>query len=178
MGPFGIIYADATIGRAAPNRLQATAFVNVGINEHPSASAWLLNVFRAPGDGGTVTAQVSTDVSWHGVIAGNGAAGTGASVTITLAVMDDATTVASTVVHAREIRESALSIGGIDAIGSAPANLTVILQRGRLYELRLTVTCEATSGLIGAATHCIFGPSEVYDDGYVDWGTRTILFAE
>jgi hypothetical protein len=136
-----------------------------------------VNNFRAPGEGSSVTAQVSSDVSWQGVLAGNGVAGTGASVTIRLSVTDGASTIASTVVHTMELRESALSAGGADDIGSDSASLTAILVPGRLYQLQLTVTCEATSGLIGAATHCIFGPSDTYDDGYVTWDRRTILFA-
>jgi hypothetical protein len=137
----------------------------------------LTNNFRVPGEGSAVTAQVSSDVSWKGVIAGNGAGGTGAAVTITLAVLEGERTVGSTVVHTREQREGALTLGGADDIGSDTANFQVVLVPGRVYTLRLTLTCEAFSGLIGAATHCVFGPSDLYDAGYVAWGTRSILFA-
>jgi hypothetical protein len=178
-GPLGIVYADAVYGGAPnENRLMASAWVNAGINERPSASAWLANNFRALGDGGSVNAHVSTDVSWRGVLAGNGAAGTGASVTIRLELVgDDNRVVASEVVHTLEVRESALSIGGRDDVGNESVDMQAILVPGQLYVLRLTVTCEAYSGLLGVATHCIFGEGEVYDDGYVQWGPRTILFA-
>jgi hypothetical protein len=177
-GPLGIVYADSTFSvEPSANRVQASAWVNIGINEHPSASAWLSNNFRAPGEGSAVTAQVSSDVSWKGVIAGNGAGGTGAAVTITLAVLDGERTIGSAVVHTKEQREGALTIGGADDIGSDSANFLVVLVPGRVYTLRLTVTCEAFSGLIGAATHCVFGAGSVYDAGYVEWGTRSILFA-
>jgi hypothetical protein len=172
------VYADAAIGANTPtNRLEAVAFVNVGINEHPAAKAWLLNHFRAPGEGPAVTAQVSSDVNWKGILAGNGAAGTGATVTITLSIVEGSRTIASEVVHTLSQRESALTVGGFDDIGSAPANLQAVLVPGRLYSLQLTLSCEAFSGLIGVATHCIFGPSDVYEDGYVVWGQRDILFA-
>jgi hypothetical protein len=178
-GPFGIVYAGAEIGAdTSTNRLEASAFVNIGINERPAASAWLSDNFRALGDGATVTAQVSGDVNWQGILAGNGAAGTGATVTITLSIVEGSRTIASEVVHTLSQRESALTVGGFDDIGSAPANLQAVLVPGRLYSLQLTLSCEAFSGLIGVATHCIFGPSDVYEDGHVIWGERNILFAQ
>ena len=177
-GPLGIVYADSNFGAVvAQNRIHASAWVNVGINERPSASAWLSNNFRVPGDGTTpVTAQISTGVNWQGILAGNGAGGTFAGVTITLSVVDQTgQVVASEEVHALEQRESALTVGGFGDINRTDADMQVALPPG-VYELRLTVTCEAGSGLIGAATHCIYGPAEVYDDGFVAWEPRTILF--
>jgi hypothetical protein len=176
-GPLGVLYASAEVGAdLGANQLEASASVNIGINERPTATAWTWNLFRAPGEGPAVTAQVSSAVNWKGVLAGNGAAGTGAAVTIRLAVLEGNRTIASTVVHTLERRESALSAGGADDVGSESADLQAVLVPGRLYELRLSVTCEAYSGLLGVVTHCIFGPSDVYEDGYVHWGERRILF--
>ena len=178
-GLFGIVYADSSYG-AVPgqNRLQVTAYVNVGISERPSASAWLANLFRVPGEGTTpITAQISTGVNWQGVLAGNGAGGTRAAVSITLSVLDeDDRVIASEEVHSLEQRESVLTLGGFGDIDRADVDMSVVLVPGRLYELRLTVTCEASSGFIGVATHCIYGPSDTYDDGFVAWEPRTILF--
>jgi hypothetical protein len=177
-GPLGIVYAEAGFGHdASANRIEAFALVNVGINEHPTGSAWIWNDFRAPGEGSAaIGAQISTDVIWKGVLAGNGAGGTSAAVTITLSVVEDGRTIVSEVVHTLEHRESVLTGGGFDDIGSAPADLQVSLVPGRLYQLRLTLTCASSSGLIGAATHCQFSDNDLYDDGYVDWGPRSILF--
>jgi hypothetical protein len=177
MGPLGIVYADSAYGAlVGQNRAQASAWVNVGINERPSASAWLSNNFRVPGDGTTpVSVQISTGANWQGVLAGNGAGGTFAAVTITLSVLNGSTVVASEEVHSLEQREAALTVGGFGDIDRADVDMQVALAPG-VYELRLTVTCNAGSGLLGAATHCIYGPSEVYDDGFVAWETRTILF--
>ena len=179
-GPLGIKYAEAAGGYdAAKNRIQAWAKVNVGVNEHPSASAWLYNDFVAPGTGSTpVTAQISTTVTWKGVLAGNGAAGTGASVNIVLSVLDAGVTKGSTEVHTLEQREKALTVGGFDDISSAPVSLQLLVVPGRTYELRLTLTCQASSGLIGAATYCAYGPSDLYQEGYVDWGERSVLFSQ
>ena len=178
-GPFGIVYADSTYGVVVnQNRAQASAYVNVGINERPSASAWLANLFRVPGEGTTpITAQISTGVNWQGVLAGNGAGGTRAAVTITLSVLDeDDRVIASEEVHFLELRESVLTLGGFDDIDRTDVDMEVALVPGRLYELRLTLTCEASSGLIRVATHCIYGPSDTYDPGFVAWEPRTILF--
>jgi hypothetical protein len=177
-GPLGIVYADSAIGAIEEqNRLQAVAFVNVGINERPSATAWLFNSFRVPGEGtAPVTAQVSTGVNWQGILAGNGAGGTRAAVTITLSVLSPGgTVVASEEVHALEHLGSVLTLGGFDDISRKDVDMQVALVPG-VYELRLTVMCEASSGFIGAATHCIYGPSDLYNDGFVAWEPRTILF--
>jgi hypothetical protein len=177
-GPFGIVYADSTFGVVlAQNRAQATAYVNVGINERPSASAWLVNLFRVPGEGTTpITVQISTGVNWQGILAGNGAGGTRAAVNISLSVLDGSRVVATEEVHSIEHRESVLTLGGFDDIDRADVDMQLALIPGRLYELRLTLTCEASSGFIGAATHCIYGPSDTYDAGFVAWEPRTILF--
>lgn len=177
-GPLGIVYADSAHAvQIGQNRMQASAYVNVGINERPSASAWQTNLFRVPGEGNTpVNVQISTGVNWQGVLAGNGAGGTRAAVTITLGVLDvDDRVVASEVVHALEHREAALTLGGFDDIGRADVDMQVALLPGR-YELRLTLTCEASSGFIGAVTHCVYGVSDVYTAGFVAWEPRTILF--
>jgi hypothetical protein len=179
MGPFGIRYADATAGwNPSENRIQVGAVVNVGINEHPSGSGWLINQFVVPGDGVTpITANISTTVSWKGVLAGNGAAGTGAAITIELAVLDAGRVIATEPVHSNELRASSLTVGGFGDIGAATVDMQVAVVPGRLYELRLTATCQAFSGLIGVATHCVFGAGDTYEDGYIDWGPRTILFS-
>jgi hypothetical protein len=97
-------------------------------------------------------------------------------VRITLSVLDaDDRVIATEEVHALEQRESVLTVGGFGDISRTDVDMQVALVPG-VYELRLTLTCEAGSGLIGAATHCIYGPSDTYDDGFVAWEPRTILF--
>jgi len=179
-GPFGIVYADASWGvNVAQNRILVSAFVNVGINERPSATGYLINQFRAPpSDSGTIRAHISTSVNWQGVLAGNGAGGTRAAVSITLSVLEGGRVVATQEVHSLEQREAVLTVGGFDDIDSTNVSMETLLVPDRVYELRLTATCDASSGLIGAATHCVYGPSNVYDRGFVAWGPRTILFGD
>jgi hypothetical protein len=97
-------------------------------------------------------------------------------VRITLSVLDaDDRVIATEEVHALEQRESVLTVGGFGDISRTDVDMQVALVPG-VYELRLTLTCEAGSGLIGVATHCVYGPSDTYDDGFVAWEPRTILF--
>lgn len=178
-GLFNIVFADAGFNALYQNnRAQAFAFVNAGISEEPAASAWIFNDFTAPDLGSsTVEAQVSSDVSWRGVLAGNGLIGTKAAVDITLQLLEDGQTIASEVVHSNELQESVLTLGGFDDVGSAPANFNATLVPGRRYRIQLRVDCEARSGILAASTHCIFGPSDTYDDGYVEWTSLSILFS-
>lgn len=177
-GLFGVVYAAADWGTdPGRNRAQVAAYINIGINERPSSSAWIQNTFRTPGEGmSPITAQISTGVSWKGVLAGNGAGGTRAAVSINLSVLESGTVIATQPVHSLEQRESVLTLGGFDDIDRADVNMQVALIPNRVYELRLTVQCDASSGLIGAVTHCVYGASDVYDEGYVEWEPRTILF--
>ncbi|MBI5289548.1 MAG: hypothetical protein HY873_11315 [Chloroflexi bacterium] len=178
-GPFGAVYAQSNIGYyiATPNRLHVWAAVNVGVNERPAATAWLYNRFTAPGEGAApVTARISTGANWKGVLAGNGAAGTRAGVTITLSVLEDGKVLATKPVHALEQRESVLTVGGFRDAGRKDVEMEVSLLPGHEYELRLTATCEAVSGAIGVATSCVYGAKATLTDGYVDWGLRTIVF--
>ena len=111
------------------------------------------------------------------MLAGNGAAGTGAAVTITMSVLENGRVIATEPVHSMEQRESALTVGGFDDISRGDVDMQVAVVPGRVYELRLTATCDAFSGLIGVATHCVYGPSDLYEAGYIEWETRTILFS-
>ncbi|MEX2225924.1 MAG: hypothetical protein WEB52_05675 [Dehalococcoidia bacterium] len=111
------------------------------------------------------------------MLAGNGAAGTGAAITITMSVLENGRVIATEPVYSMEQRESALTVGGFDDIGRNDVNMQVAVVPGRVYDLRLMATCDAFSGVFGVVTHCIFGPSDVYDDGYVEWGIRSILFS-
>ena len=149
----------------------------VGSNEHPTATGWLERSFTVPsGLGASVEAQVSGDVDWTGVLAGNGIAGAGAGIDIVLKLMEGSRVVAQTTVHSNEKRETALSIGGFKDSGSGSPSLSASLLPGRSYILRLEAFCEATSGVVSASTHCVFGTSDLYDDGYVHWGGFTVLF--
>ena len=176
-GIFGLVLADAAAGHAAPSRrLQVGATIpNVGSLEKPTARAWIYNDFVAP-PGGNVQAQITGTIKWQGVLAGNGAAGAGAGIKIEVKVLDGSTLVASQTVHTKEIRESAMTIGGLDDVDEESFSFNANLQAGRLYRVQVEATCSAFTGLLGTTTHCVFGPSDRYDDGFVEWTALSVRF--
>ncbi len=177
-GLLGVVLADASYGFNTGNgRLQVGAWIpTAGSLEEPSATGWLDRPFSVPSSlGSNVEAQVSGEVDWSGVLAGNGVAGAGADVTIVLKLLEGSRVIAQTEVHSREVREAALSVGGLTDSGGASPSLSANLVGGRQYIIRLEATCNATSGLISATVHCVFGPSDTYADGFVGWGGFTVL---
>lgn len=177
-GFLGIILADADYSYNTGNgRLQVSAWIpTAGSLEEPSATGWLDRPFTVPSSlGSNVEAQVSGEVDWSGVLAGNGAAGAGADVTIVIKLLEGSRVIAQTEVHSKEVRESALSVGGLTDAGRASPSLSGNVIGGRGYVLRLQATCNATSGLISTTTHCVFGQSDFYADGFVHWGGFTVL---
>jgi hypothetical protein len=176
-GIFGLVLADATAGYNAQTRRMsvAAAIPTIGSLEKPSGRAWLYNDFRAPA-GGNVQAQVTGTIRWQGVLAGNGAAGAGASIKVEVKVLDGSTLVASQTVHSKEVRESAMTVGGVDDVDDENFSFNANLQAGRLYRLQVEATCNAYTGLIGTVTHCVFGPSDLYKDGFVEWTALSVRF--
>jgi hypothetical protein len=154
-----------------------TAYIpTIGSLEKPSASARLYNDFRVPAGTGNIQAQVTGRVNWKGILAGNGAAGAGASFKLDVKVLEGSSVVASHTVHSNERRETAMTVGGFDDVDEETFSFAANLIGGRLYRLQVEATCNAFTGLIGTVTHCIYGPSEVYDDGFVEWTELTVRF--
>lgn len=177
-GVLGVVLADANYGYSTGNgRLQVSAWIpTAGILEEPRATGWLERPFSVPSTlGPNVEFQASGDVDWRGVLAGNGVAGAGAEVSIVLKLLDGSRVIAQTAVHSKEVRESALSVGGLTDASNASPSLSATLVGGQSYSLRLEASCNATSGVVSASTHCIFGPSNFYPDGYVHWGGFTVV---
>ena len=176
-GLFGLVLADATAAYNAQNRRMtvAAAIPTIGSLEKPSGRAWLYNDFRAPA-GGNVQAQIAGSIRWQGVLAGNGAAGAGAAIKVEVKVLDGSTLVASQTVHSKEVRESAMTVGGTDDVDEENFSFNANLQAGRLYRLQVEATCNAYTGLLGTVTHCVFGASDVYKDGFVEWTALSVRF--
>jgi hypothetical protein len=176
-GLFGLVLADATAAyNAGSRRMTVTAAIpTIGSMEKPSGRAWLYNDFRAP-TGGNVSAQIAGSIRWQGVLAGNGAAGAGSAIKVEVKVLDGSTLVASQTVHSREVRESAMTVGGVDDVDDENFSFNANLQAGRLYRLQVETTCNAYTGLLGTVTHCVFGSSDVYKDGFVEWTALSVRF--
>jgi hypothetical protein len=171
-GLLGIVFA-AAISRAdaSSGRIHVSAVIpTAGSGEHPTATGRLDRPFTVPAALGTrVQVQASGSVAWSGTLAGNGVAGAGADIEVVLKLMDGSRVVTQAAVHSKEVRESAMSVGGLRDTGSGTPTLSAAVPGGRGYTLRLEAQCSATSGAISASTHCVFGPSDVYPDGYVEW---------
>lgn len=174
--PFADAVADFDVrGRTAggyPGRAYAEALVSIGIGERPRAtSSVYYDWSHEPG-----AYRVSADVTWRGYLAGNGFVGSGAKMTYELEVRDyRGRLLASELLHEREVRESALTLGGIDDRGSASASVdfTLPANTGGPFRILFVLTCEAYSGAIGADSGCLYGNNpglgRVGLDGYAEW---------
>ena len=84
--------------------------------------------------------------------------------------------VASYTVHSNAKREAALSLGGLTDSATEAFAFSANLQAGRVYRFQLEATCSVYSGLLGTVSHCVFGPSDLYDPGFVEWTAISIRF--
>jgi len=130
------------------------ANINIGIFEHPVVTTYIENDHT--GDPGNY--RVETNFKWNGSIAGNGLAGTGAHVEITMEVRDLNNNIITTLdIHDKEVKESFLQIGGILDEGSKNIAVDFNLPQGKTgFKVRFIMKVEAWSGLFGAITQCHF----------------------
>jgi hypothetical protein len=174
--PFADAVADYDVrGRTAggyAGRSYAEALVSVGIGERPVAtSSVYYDWSHEPG-----AYRVSADVRWRGHLAGNGFLGSGAKVTYKLEVRDfRGRVLTSEMLHELEVRESALTLGGLEDQGTASAavDFTLPANTGGPFRILFVLTCEAYSGAIGADSACLFGNNPTLGrvdlDGYAEW---------
>ena len=134
--------------------MTAYANINVGIFEHPVVTTYLENAHLGnPGN-----YRVETNFSWDGSIAGNGLAGAGARVEMTVEIRDLNNNIITTQdIHEKEVLESFLQIGGIRDQGNKNIAIDFNLAQGKTgFKIRFTMRTEAWSGLFGAITQCHF----------------------
>ena len=130
------------------------ANINVGIFEHPITTTYIEN--EHTGDPGNY--RVETTFHWNGSIAGNGLAGAGAHVEITMEIRDFNNNLITTYdIHDKEVKESFLQIGGVTDDGSKNIAVDFNLPAGKTgFKVRFIMKTEAWSGLLGAITQCHF----------------------
>ncbi|MCW8816242.1 MAG: hypothetical protein OQK52_00030 [Ignavibacteriaceae bacterium] len=130
------------------------ANINVGVFSHPVVTTYVEN--DRIGDPGNY--RVETTFYWKGSIAGNGLAGAGAHVEITMEVRDFSNNIITTLdIHDKEVKESFLQIGGIIDQGSKNIAVDFNLPAGKTgFKVRFKMKVEAWSGLLGAITQCHF----------------------
>jgi len=128
--------------------------INIGIFEHPVVTTYIENDHTGnPGN-----YRVETTFYWKGSIAGNGLAGAGAHVEITMEILDFNNNIISTLdLHDKEVKESFLQIGGIIDEGNKNIAVDFNLPNGKTgFKVRFKMKVEAWSGLFGAITQCHF----------------------
>ena len=146
--------------------MEAVANINVGIFEHPVVSAYVENDFT--GDPGNY--RVETNLTWDGSISGNGIAGAGAQVTISMEVRDFNNNIILTQdIHQKEVKNSNLQLGGIVDDGNKDIVADFNLPAGKKgFKVRFITKVEAWSGLIGALCQCHFFDKQYTGHG-VGW---------
>ena len=130
------------------------ANINIGIFEHPVVTTYVENDHS--GDPGNY--RIETTYYWNGSIAGNGLAGAGAHVEITMEVRDFENNIITTLdIHDKEVKESFLQIGGIIDEGNKNIAVDFNLPAGKTgFKVRFIMKVEAWSGFFGAITQCHF----------------------
>ena len=158
-------------------RSYAETVISVGIAEGPSARSSVYYDWSS--EAGRY--RVSADVAWLGYLAGNGIAGSGAKMSYELEVRDfGGRLLASRMLHERELRESALSLGGVKDEGTASAvvDFTLPANTGGPFRISFILTCEAYSGILGADCLCLFGNNSALGpvnlNGYAEWTALSV----
>jgi len=134
--------------------MTAYSNINIGIFENPYVITYIENDHTGnPGN-----YRVETNFRWDGSIAGNGLAGAGARVEITMEIRDFSNNIISTYdIHEKEVRESFLQIGGIQVKGNKNIAVDFNLAQGKTgFKIRFIMRTEAWSGFFGAITQCHF----------------------
>ncbi|MBM2842135.1 MAG: hypothetical protein HW412_2663 [Bacteroidetes bacterium] len=169
-GIFSTVKSQSPVpGYAA--RMGGIANINVGIFEHPVVTTYLQN--RHNGNPGNY--RVEATYNWKGSIAGNGIAGTGAQVQMTMQILDlNGNLITSYDIHEKEVRASAFQIGGIIDQGTKQIVVDFTLPQGKTgFNIRFRMRCEAWSGLLGAISQCNFGNTSTTGH-YSGWSTLKV----
>lgn len=153
-------------------RMYAETVIGLGINLHPTATSYVYNYWsNEPG-----RYSVSADFRWRGRLYGAGAAGTGAAVAMWLKIFDwEGNLLAQELIHEKELREGALTLGGLKDEGSKSVvvDFTLPSGTGGPFKIQFEHTCETFSGLISAEAGCLYGnggvATKVGLDGYAEW---------
>ena len=136
-------------------RMGGIANIWIGIYEHPVSTTYLQNTHNGnPGN-----YRVEATYNWKGSIAGNGIAGAGAQVQMVMQILDlSGNLITSYDIHEKEVRESALQVGGIVDQGTRQIVVDFALPHGKTgFNIRFFMRCEAWSGFFGAISQCNFG---------------------
>ncbi|HKQ73433.1 MAG TPA: hypothetical protein VJ810_06890 [Blastocatellia bacterium] len=107
-----------------------------------------------------VSAQVSANADWNGLLNATGVAGAKASVEITLTLRDqtDGRDVASAVIFEDDVSGGTFGSETSNAVGSRQVNFQANVTRGHSFRLIFRIECRAETGLLIGGSSSIFFP--------------------
>lgn len=134
-------------------------------------------------------ATVSANVEWSGILFGASFLGSGASITIDMALIDTSVSPPAGVPTGQiqvvsKSQEGAnflgLDVGGTSFSGAKTVTFPGKVVRGHNYAIELRVTCELESGILGGDLGCIFQTGDPFGlglasgDRYAKWNRLSI----
>jgi hypothetical protein len=153
-------------------RMFAETVLGLGINERAKVTSYVKNeVQAAPG-----RYRITAEVSWRGYLYGIGGGGTGSRASFVVRVTDGSgrSLVSPVTIAEKEVRESALTAGGLRHEGSATPVLEFNLPEGQSkFIVQFELTCETYGGFLSAEAGCLYGTGKVAKfiglGGYARW---------
>lgn len=191
-GSKSVIFGDAFKGTDTDfipeeSTAQAAAFLSIlALNASVSSFASVDTAFWVSrGDSGAATvldATVSVDVEWDGILFGASVLGGGASVTVEMSLVDENTGATTGDIQVVSVDQNSIGLKGLDVGGTLISGTKRVtfpakVVRTHLHTIRLKVTCEAESGLVGVDIGCIF-MDDAFNSGitgaFAKWNTLSI----
>ncbi len=190
-----LVNANAAVQLTTPNggqRAEAWTALGVGVlNNTVDSYAQLQYDFEMSGmDPTPLDATVSMAVEWRGIFYGAGVLGTEASVNIVADLVNGSGQVTGSALVTNEKLASTsikgISVGGNPITGSKTVTFKAVVIRGQAHSIRLRVTCESKTGLVGADVGCDFAgslaqspiPDAVMQDRHVTWTDLSLTVNE
>lgn len=174
----------------SPNRMEAFAFIFAGLAnrsiEGRVTQAMEFDVSSGAGDGNVLDATVSGKVKWQGVLFGAGILGAETSFRIEAFLVDETAgvTKGQTVVVTKKQESTGIKgvdVGGTRVSGNKSFSFPATVVRGHRHSIRLKLTCEVETGIIGGELGCLFTNDTDWDfpaDKHVKWNELSLTVAQ
>jgi hypothetical protein len=170
-----------------PNQVEASAHLLVGaIGKNLTSNAISVMDFRVTqhlGNETVLDATVSATVDWKGILYGLGVLGAGASVTIEMFLVDETNGTTKGQFEVTNMKQNSgdlvgIDIGGTVVEGAKTFSFDGSVVRGHLHSIRMKLSCQAESGLIGADIACAFLDTPILLGGHAKWTQLAITIEQ
>jgi hypothetical protein len=170
-----------------PNQVEASAHLLIGaLNANLTSNAISVMEFRVTQHLGKETvldATVSATVDWKGILYGLGFLGAGASVTIEMFLVDETNGTTKGQFEVTNMKQNSgdlvgIDIGGTVVEGAKTFSFDGSVVRGHLHSIRMKLSCQAESGLIGADIACLFLDTPILLGGHAKWTQLAITIKQ